>query len=279
MFKWACSRELIPARIYQGLLSVDGLRRGKSDARETEPVRPVADHLVEGVLKHVSRQVGGLIRLQLATGMRPGEAIIMRGCDIDTTGAVWSYRPHRHKTGYRGHERIVYLGPKARAIVAEFLKPDTQAFMFSPIDVERERRAAASSRRRTPLSCGNVPGSNRERKPARKPKDRYTVGSYRRAIARACDAAFPPDDSLARRRVAKEPAGKARRWETDSEWRARLGEKKWAKVREWQDAHRWHPHQLRHNAATRLRKQFGVHQPPEHRHPHRRHQHHQEARE
>jgi hypothetical protein len=130
--------------------------------------------------------------------------------------------------------------------------------MFSPIDVERERRAAAFSRRRTPLSCGNVPGSNRERKPARKPKERYTVGSYRRAIARACDAAFPPDESLARRRVAKEPDGKARRWETDKEWRARLGEKKWVKLHEWQDAHRWHPHQLRHNAATRLRKQYGL---------------------
>jgi integrase len=26
----------------------------------------------------------------------------------------------------------------------------------------------------------------------------------------------------------------------------------------WQQDHRWHPHQLRHSAATRLRKQYGL---------------------
>jgi len=29
-------------------------------------------------------------------------------------------------------------------------------------------------------------------------------------------------------------------------------------VAAWQKAHRWHPHQLRHNAATELRKEFGI---------------------
>src|SRR5260221_4242648 len=117
-FKWACSRELIPARIFQGLLAVDGLRQGKTDARETAPVRPVAEAWVERTLKHVSRQVGGLIRLQLATGMRPGEACIMRGCDIGTSGKVWIYRPEKHKTAHRGHERVIYLGPPAQGSVS-----------------------------------------------------------------------------------------------------------------------------------------------------------------
>lgn len=31
-----------------------------------------------------------------------------------------------------------------------------------------------------------------------------------------------------------------------------------AKVAEWCRQHCWHPHQLRHNAATRLRKEHGV---------------------
>jgi integrase len=26
----------------------------------------------------------------------------------------------------------------------------------------------------------------------------------------------------------------------------------------WRRLHRWHPHQLRHNAATHLRKEFGI---------------------
>ena len=51
---------------------------------------------------------------------------------------------------------------------------------------------------------------------------------------------------------------KAVRWETDKEWRARLGPEKWATPKAWRDEHRWHPHQLRHAAATRIRHQFGL---------------------
>ena len=31
-----------------------------------------------------------------------------------------------------------------------------------------------------------------------------------------------------------------------------------AELRAWRKTHRWHPHQLRHNAATELRKEFGI---------------------
>jgi integrase len=31
-----------------------------------------------------------------------------------------------------------------------------------------------------------------------------------------------------------------------------------AELRAWRKRHRWHPHQLRHNAATELRKEFGI---------------------
>ena len=29
-------------------------------------------------------------------------------------------------------------------------------------------------------------------------------------------------------------------------------------MRAWRHEHRWHPHQLRHNAATNLRREFGL---------------------
>ena len=31
-----------------------------------------------------------------------------------------------------------------------------------------------------------------------------------------------------------------------------------ASVTKWREEHRWHPHQLRHAAGSRLRKEFGV---------------------
>jgi hypothetical protein len=38
MFKWAVSEELVPSSVYQALQTVTGLRYGRSEARETEPV-------------------------------------------------------------------------------------------------------------------------------------------------------------------------------------------------------------------------------------------------
>ena len=81
----------------------------------------------------------------------------------------------------------------------------------------------------SPLSCGNRPGSNRRPQPKRKPQDRYTVDSYRRAIQRACDKAFPPPEGLSE-----------------------------AELKQWRKDHRWHPHQLRHNAGTKIRKELGL---------------------
>ena len=245
--------------MFHGLATVDGLRQGECKAPETAPVRPVPDAWVEATVKHCSRQVEGLIRLQLATGMRPGEAVIMRGCDLDTTGEVWVYKPQRHKTQHHGHERTIYLGLQAKAVVGLFLKTDTQAYLFSPAEAEAERRAELTKARGTPESCGNRPGSNVARRPGRRPADRYTVNSYRQAIADACDAAFPPPSHVARRRMpARGRKTKATRWETAAEWRARLGEKGWAELVKWRHEHRWHPHRLRHSAATRLRKQYGL---------------------
>ena len=257
-FKWASSRELIPAATFHGLQAVDGLRRGKTDARECEPVGPVPEAWVNETLKHTSRQVGGMIRLQMATGMRPGEACVMRGCDIDTAGKVWEYRPEQHKGQHRGHERVIFMGPRAQAVVGEFLKRDMQAYLFSPTAAEQERRAAMSEARKTPLSCGSTPGSNKKRKPGRKPDEKYDTAAYRRAIARGCDEAFPPPAELQRIRVvANGRKVNATRWETPQEWQNRLG-KNWEKLETWQTDHRWHPHQLRHSAATLLRKEFGL---------------------
>ncbi|HZN66087.1 MAG TPA: hypothetical protein VFB66_12400, partial [Tepidisphaeraceae bacterium] len=86
MFRWGVEHELVPASVYHALQAVEGLRQGKTTARESLPVRPVPVEWVEAVLNNgrPSRQVAGMVRLQLATGMRPGEACIIRGCDIDT---------------------------------------------------------------------------------------------------------------------------------------------------------------------------------------------------
>lgn len=261
MFKWAVSQELIPGGIYHALLAVDGLRRGRSEAKEANPVKPVPEHLINGVLPLVATQVKAMIEFQLLTGARPTETCIMRTCDIDTNSKVWVYRPAEHKTQHHGHAREIRLGPKAQRIIAPFLKPDLQAYIFSPADAEAQRHALMRQEHPGPRTPSRVERSQQaaRRKRQRPPGDRYDKDSYCRAIQRACDEASPLPEDLARIRVpARGRKTEALRWETDKEWKDRLGKENWAAACQWIKEHRWHPHQLRHNAATNLRRLYGL---------------------
>ena len=90
-FRWAVSEELLPPSVYEGVRTVGGLRFGRTEARETEPVKPVPDAWVEAVLPYMSRQVAAMVNVQRLTGMRPCEVVIMRACDIDMSGDIWIY--------------------------------------------------------------------------------------------------------------------------------------------------------------------------------------------
>jgi integrase len=131
-----------------------------------------------------------MVELQLHSGMRPGEVVIMRACDLDTAGPVWFYKPSHHKTAHRGHGRVVPLGPKCQAITKRFLRPELEAFLFSPARDREERFAELRAKRKTRVQPSQI---NRRRKSAKRlPKERWTVCSYGRAIARACELANVP---------------------------------------------------------------------------------------
>jgi integrase len=126
MFRWATENELVPPSVYHGLLAVRGLERGRTTARESETVRPVPADVIDAVRPFVSAQVEAIIDLQLLTGARPGEICMMRGCDLDMTGAIWVYRPESHKTQHHGHRREIYLGPRTQAVLKPFLNTNLQ---------------------------------------------------------------------------------------------------------------------------------------------------------
>jgi hypothetical protein len=71
MFKWAVAQELVPPATHQALQAVTGLRKGRTDARETDPVMPVADAVVELTLPRLPLVVADRVRFQRLTGCRP----------------------------------------------------------------------------------------------------------------------------------------------------------------------------------------------------------------
>lgn len=110
LFRWGVENELVRPETLQALKAVPGLRYGKSEARETEPVRPVPDAFVDATIKHYAPQIAAMIEMQRLSVIRSGEVTIMRRVDIITSGAVMSYTPAEHKTKYRGNYHVVCLG-------------------------------------------------------------------------------------------------------------------------------------------------------------------------
>jgi integrase len=239
MFKWGVAQEMIPATIYHALASVRGLCKGRTDAREMAPVRPIADVIVDATLVHVPEVIADMIAVQRHTGMRPAEVCLLRPIDIDRSDEVWVFRPAAHKTEHHERERVVFIGPRAQRVLLKYLARDTSDYCFRPCDSEAKRLAHRHAARRVPLRYGNSPGTNRQAKPKRSAGQRYDTGSYRRAIHRGCDKAFR-HPTLSRI------------------FKADLTPEQRAELRQWQREHRWSPNRLRHNAGTRIRKEFGL---------------------
>jgi len=234
MFRWAAAEELLPPTVHQALAALPGLRQGRSAARETPPIQPVDIAIVQETLLNVSPIVADMIRLQLLTGARPGEICGLRPSDIDRSGDVWEYRVGGHKTEHHGRGRTVFIGPEAQQILTPYLRRADEAHCFSPAEVVDQQRQARHASRSTPLKCGNRPGhrngaATRKGIKARAPGNAYTPDSYRRAVHYACDKAFPPPEDV-----------------TDDS------------LNQWRSDHRWSPNQLRHAAATEIRKRFGL---------------------
>lgn len=182
------SQELVPPSVFQALATVPGLRRGRTEAREPQRIAPVAESIVDATLPHLPRIVADMVRLQRLTGARPGEVCILRPCDVDRSGDVWAYRPASHKTEHHGRERIIFIGPKAQAILAPYLLRAADAYCFSPREAVEAQNAQRREKRQSPMTPSQS-RRRRKRKPVRAPGDCYTVHSYGRAITRACDAA------------------------------------------------------------------------------------------
>lgn len=159
MVTWAVGEELLPPERLVALQAVPDLQEGRTEARESEPVKPVPLDAVEIVKPFLSPPLRGAVDFQLLTGARPSEGLRLRLRDVDRSGEVWVYRPDSHKTEHHGKAKIILIGPKAQAIVQEHLQSaDPDAYVFA-----------------VPRTEG---------------KKAYRRDSYTNAIKRACEKAF-----------------------------------------------------------------------------------------
>ena len=164
-----------PGQHPQALSMVEGLKYGRTEARET------------------NRSAQSRIRLSMPP-CRTCPKSWPIWCDCNGLPAAaggivhdprrWTWTapptfgptgPKSHKTQHHGKERIIYIGPQAQGVLLRYLARDAAAYCFRPCDSEAKRLAARHAARKTPLSCGNKPGTNRKAKPKRKAGDGYSV--------------------------------------------------------------------------------------------------------
>ncbi len=197
----------------------------------------MAIEVVEATLPQLPRPIAGMVRLQLLTGMRPAEACMVRGCDLTPGEPTWTFRPASHKTAWRGRKREIPLGPKAQALLREYSRSVPTTYLLDPREAVAEHHAKrAMGRKSKPTPSEKV---RRAEAVGAGHARRYNRSSYLNAIRRACDRAFP-HPTLSRVRLSK------------------LSDAECSELLAWRKAHRWHPNQLRHTAATLIRAKFGL---------------------
>lgn len=188
MLKWAVVQGRIEASVWDHCKAVDGLKKDRTNAKESEPVRPVEKAVVEATKPFLSAELQTMIELQLLTGMRPGEVCAMRLADIDTSEDVWVYRPLSHKTQHRGKERAIPIGPKAQLLLKPYMNREKAVFLFSPAESEAKRNATRKADRQSPMTPSQASRTRKEQ-PLVTAGDHYRRDSYTKAIARACKLA------------------------------------------------------------------------------------------
>jgi integrase len=191
VFRFGANRQLIPGTVYHSLQSVELLKRNRSLAKDNDPVQPVSDEVIEKTIQFLSPTIRDMVRLQRATGARPGEICNLKAGDIDTSGDVWVATLRDHKTAYAGCPRELLFGPDAQAILRRYLPRESTEAVFDPREVEQERQRERRKSRKTKLYPSHVRRlrAKRKAKPKRSAGPSYTDGAYRRAIHRACERA------------------------------------------------------------------------------------------
>lgn len=217
-YKWARTYGLVSREAVYDISIVPPLKAGETDAKLGRVIQPVPKDILEKTLAGCTATLAAMIRLQSITGMRSGEMCALRVCDIERSDKVWDYAPLTHKTEHHGKVRKINFGPESQKILKPFLAKRKKLDEYVFLPAE------AHQERLQQIGFEKVAAYQTSRSnfiPGRK----FSAGSYYSHVCRTCDIVFDADG---KRRAARD------------------------------FRHRWHPHRLRHNAATTYRERFGI---------------------
>ncbi len=172
MFEWAASLEIVDPSVPYSLKLVENLTGRERGVKPAAERKPINIEIIKQTLPELTPTLRAMVRVQLFTGMRPGELLQMKPCQLDTSGDIWLYSPELHKNRWRGerYKRFVAIGKKAQEVLIPLIVGIGQNdYVFRPSDGMREAGKHGAT------------------------GEHYTQASYRRAVVRACWRAFGRD--------------------------------------------------------------------------------------
>ncbi len=145
IFVWGTEEErgLVPEVTAAHIKLIRRLEAHRTEAAEYGPVVGVDPKVVESAASMTNPVVAAMMRLQLLTGMRPGEVRGLRKRMVVRIDGEWAADfGIEHKMAYRKQTRVVALGPKAMVLLRGWLKdcPSEEAFVFRPTQQKGSRR-------------------------------------------------------------------------------------------------------------------------------------------
>lgn len=184
VWRWAERKKMVPRGAWEHLRTLQ-LGGGRTD----DEVAPVPEGDLAATLETLRRIPRAMVEMQLHTGARPGEIMgltpamvhragkfeLRRGVPI-VLGKIWiADLAFKHKTGWRGTRKILFLGPRAQAVLKPFLDRPADKPCFSPQEAAAEFLESMGRRKR--------------RSRRRAPGLQYSRWSYAGSIERACKRA------------------------------------------------------------------------------------------
>lgn len=128
MFAWGVGADLIHPDTAARLKAVAPLAAGRTAAPDRAPVAAADPADVIKTLPHLHPDparravLDAMIRLELVTGMRPGELCAIVPEHVDRSVEPWRYEVgNANKNRHRGKARVVWIGPRGRDILGPFL--------------------------------------------------------------------------------------------------------------------------------------------------------------
>jgi integrase len=198
IWKWGVGRQFVAPEKVPSLEEVKSLRLGSAGVLEQIRRKRVTEEEFRRVLAQLNPVVADMLRLIWFTAMRPYEVCEMRPFDIlRDDPECWLYIPGRdqgpvgkHKTMRFERVKVIPLTKESQNIIAKYIQDsESKEAVFRPDEAIKIFLEQKALKRKTPLNCGNRPGTNQKEHPMIRPGKNYDHSSLCRACVRACKRA------------------------------------------------------------------------------------------